>query len=227
MGLFDFLRAGVLVAKSVRKVSQDNKKALDFAATAPMPDILAAWIRAQNRFAENWLCEPRAATDEGVLQRAGERLGAPLPADVAAFYRLANGIAVKRGDFPHPILPAAALVPAGSHRPALSAQLAAQWNDWGREQGQAQELEVFTTSLLDLAADRPESAITFPEADNLVPLTVPRDGACIAFVPRDGAYPAGTILEVENLCATRYAGLREWLAMSGARLDSIGSPEPS
>lgn len=217
MGLFDLLRGGITVAKSVRKVSEDNEKARVLATTAPMDAILGGWIASQNRFPENWLCEPRPAAEESAVARAGERLGAPLPPQVAQFYRQANGIAVKQGDFPYPFLPVAALVAAGAHRPALSAQLADQWDEWGREDGQGRELHVFTTSLMDLATDRPESLLAFADADAIIPLTVPRKGACIAFVLRDGAYPAGTILEVENLCATRYTGLKEWLAMTAGR----------
>lgn len=217
MGLFSLLRGGIAIAKGVRKVSKDNQKARVLATTAPMDEILDAWIATQNRFPENWLCEPRPAAEESAVARAGERLGAPLPPQVTEFYRLANGIAVQQGDFPYPMLPVSALVPAGAHRPALSAQLEIQWDEWGREDGLGRELHVFTTSLMDLATDRPESTIAFGEADSLVPLTVPRSGACIAFVLRDGPCPAGTILEVENLCATRYTGLKEWLAMTSTR----------
>lgn len=221
MGLFDFVRAGMAVFQGVRKVSKDAEEARQRAKTEPMEAILGTWVETHNRFPENWLCEPRPGADETAIGKACERLGAPLPPEIREFYRLANGIAMKQGDFPYPIVPIAALVPAGAHRPALAAQFEAQWNEWGREEGQGQELNVFTTSLIDLAADRHESTIAFSDAGSLVALTVPREGACIAFVLQDGAYPAGTIMEIENLCATRYAGLKEWLAMSGARIGGL------
>jgi hypothetical protein len=144
-----------------------------------------------------------------------------LPDEVRAFYATCNGLDAKAGSspFPHPLLGVTALVPCGLHRPPLSAQCEAQWEEWGKEQEEPRALRIFPNHMRNILADEDEGEMQFKDADRIVALTVPREGVCIGFAI-DGSlgYPAGTIFHIENLLATRFDNLRQWLAFNATAL---------
>ena len=108
--------------------------------------------------------------------------------------------------------------------PPLSAQLLADWEEWGREHEEPKGLRVFANNFADLLSDSPERTIPFSDVDAMLALETPDSGqGALMVVEANRHFPIGTVLAVENLQATRFENLRAWMASTVANLAMVST----
>jgi hypothetical protein len=217
MKLKQMFDAGRVLLGTAKRLKKQRTDAAEL-ASLPLSEVLTRWLQSMNANAELWQGNARPPPEEGKIAACERQLGVALPGEVREFYRCCDGVAPLTEDFPHPILAVGELRLGGSCSPPLADQLNEQWSDWGRESGEPSVLAVFPPSALAVMADRPERCLPFEAADRLLPLVAPRDGACVAIVVEPGEYAPGTVLDIENLVATRYDSLKAWLAATATMM---------
>jgi hypothetical protein len=192
-------------------------------AALPMPDFLAQWSALTAQLPDGatpTLRPPASAADIDATERT---LGFALPAELREFYQHADGIDWSKADYRRDLVAVAQLTLAAHHAPSLATQARAMWEAHGRDADDPEGLAVLPAdALLDTLVGANEFVLPFADVDAMLALEVPSEGCGIVMVcaghPR---LPVGTVLEVENGCATRYDGLKAWLANDAASLHAI------
>ena len=207
MNVFRFF--GIIFG-TARRLSAKSKRARSL-STLPMPELVREWIASQN-IPGVWTASLRAPSHDGVAL-AESRLGFSLPPQLRSFYEICDGVESQDSEHPYPFVAVRELKPTASYSPPLSAQIAAQWTEWGEADGDPRALRVFPPGYLAAVTDRHEREVEFSFVDNMLALQPPEGGRCICIlISEKFTYPPGTVFEIENLTATRHDSLASWLA---------------
>ncbi|HEY5995096.1 MAG TPA: SMI1/KNR4 family protein [Gallionellaceae bacterium] len=219
MGIFAAFRA----LNETRKTLKKSAKEEDALRALPMAEFLPRWAGLLSGATGGGPVFHKAAAHAD-LDLAEQRLGWPLPPELREFYLNANGIDWPMEGYRKNLPSASEIRLSSAYVPALSAQLLDSWQSWGRDEGEPKGIKVFSTSLLDLMADRYECVIPFSEVDGMLSLDAPESGdGAVLVVNSNRHFPIGTVLEVENLTATRYDGIRQWLASGTGTIAGISA----
>ena len=211
MSLLSFVR---VMFGTARRLRTNSKKAQTLAAL-PMPSLVQAWLAALDPPGER-VTTLRPPVPRGV-EAMEAKLGFAVPPDVRRLYELCDGVANPTEDTAYPIVSVSDLRRAGEYAPALSTQIEAQWKEWGEADGDPRALRVFPAGYLAALTDRSEREVEFSFADDLLALQPPENGRCLTVLTAPQfEYAAGTVFEIENLTATRYESLSNWLATSAS-----------
>jgi hypothetical protein len=221
MGLFSFLR---IIFGTATKVRKSRAMAAEL-GQLPMETFLPKWVECLSQGMDELcpiLCPP---AKEAEITAAELRLGTPIPDELKDFYRLSNGVRWQEGSSMSNISVLDELRTSSAFIPPLSAQLLAEWEEWGREHEEPRGLRVFANSFADLISDTPERTIPFSEIDSMLALEAPESGQGAVVVVRKNRYfPIGTVLAIEGLQATRFDGIRAWMASNVANLAAVMTP---
>lgn len=211
MNVFQFLR---VMFSTARTLNAKSKQA-DALSQLPIHELVTVWAARVNQ--PGVYHAALRSPCPGSVSSAEARLGFRLPQQLRSFYGVCDGLETSDKEHPYPIVRASALALAGAYTPSLSEQADAQWQEWGESDGDPRAFLVHPSGYLAAVTNRVEDELPFSFADSLIALYPPEGARCLCMVVRDsGCYGAGTVLEIENLTATRYASLSTWLAMSAS-----------
>jgi SMI1 / KNR4 family (SUKH-1) len=185
---------------------------------SPLSTLIDSWISAMSGGAlplRPVRRPPATATD---IQKTELRLGFPLPGQVRELYMSTNGLDWIRtagqpfpfgGHFP----PLDQMVLAG-HLPVSLSRLSLQhWELHRKEAGEPKVVELFTPGSLTHVLGNPESTFSFADLDRFLALQIPPNSRCLLVAHCEGlGVPKDSVIEVENLIATRYESLSHWLS---------------
>jgi len=211
MGFLTALRA---IAKTIFAVRRAKKEG-NALARLPLPELLPKWLEIMSSDPDIPFPLLRSPASASEIADAERRLGITLPDELKTFYALSDGIGWSAADYRNDFVRISELKPSCRYDPPLSEQLRKEWESWGRENGEPEGLPVFSTSLVDLGANRYESVLSFQEVDNMLALETPDSGCAVLIVAQPHPLlPEGTVLDLENLVATRYSNIADWLSGS-------------
>lgn len=213
MGLLGLVKLGVAMARSLRAGSR-KEEALRALPLAQFVPAVAAILGT---------APPAGGCAAAEREHWRHRHGLLLPPELQAFYTLANGLPAGPAGWPG-VAPLGELAIAGSAQPPFGAQLLADWEAWGRDHGEPFGLKVMAPSLADLVADDFERVLPFTDTDRMLVLCAPGPGRATLMVAAPHPdLPVGTVLDVENLLATRFDGLQAWLAHAAGLFGGQGT----
>lgn len=215
--MFDFLRSIFKAAKvvhgTIRTVREDKAAEINYSAL-PMPEFLPIWADAMTFPAAGMRCTLRPAASMHDVSKAESRLNFSLPEELKALYLCSNGVDREIGEEPaRSVLALQALAQPGTLKPLLSSQLRDEWIANGRDNGEPEGLCLYSTGLRAMLPDGYESVLAFADVDDMLQLE--SRGVrpmAVAVVAPHASLAVGAILQIENGTATRFDGVRQWLA---------------
>jgi hypothetical protein len=87
------------------------------------------------------------------------------------------------------------------------------WEQYRKEVGEPKVVELFAPGSLTHVLGDPETTLSFEDLDLFLSLQIPPDTGCLLIAHRDElGVPKDSVIEVENLTATRYESLSHWLS---------------
>lgn len=224
MGFFKMLRVLFGTAKAIRQ----SQSQTDELSALSMADFLPRWMKILSRSPDGSHPVLGKPIDALAIASHEQRLDCALPGELAEFYQIADGIDWTSVEYRKDFESISEIRFSSAHSPSLSSQLQTEWQEWGREQGEPRGLRVFSTSLIDLAADDAECTIPFSEVDDMLSLEAPENGKGAVLVTKENRHlPIGTVLEIENLVATRFESIRQWLGSTAASVTMLSAMMPA
>jgi hypothetical protein len=185
---------------------------------SPPSTLIDSWISAMSDPALPLRPIRRPPASCADIQKAESRLGFSLPEQVRELYLSTNGLEWIRtaghpfsfgGHFP----PLDRLVLAGHFPDALSRLSLQHWEQYRKEVGEPKVVELFAPGSLTHVLGDPETTLSFEDLDLFLSLQIPPDTGCLLIAHRDElGVPKDSVIEVENLTATRYESLSHWLS---------------
>ncbi|BBB60393.1 hypothetical protein UNDKW_2120 [Undibacterium sp. KW1] len=217
MAIFGFIRALLDAAWKLRKF----RKVSDKLRILSVQSFIPAWQTSMGHGVGVFSLNAPADVDD--ISKVENRLGCQLAGELKEFYGVCNGFKSTTSDCSSYIVPLRELQYASQYEPSLSNQLEQKWKDLN-DVNAPRGLLVISDSFVKIITADEDTVLSFHDVDNMIALHPPEDGKVVLIVVHDMAcYPAGTVLEVEGLSATRFENVRTWLASVAATNEMLGS----
>jgi hypothetical protein len=225
--VFRFVFTAVRVIRKTSKTMSVARAEAARLSTLPMQEFLHEWMRLATQTTGGAAPRLRAPATEEQITSVEQKLGEPLPPELRAFYATTDGIDLSAVKYRKNIIPLSALKLSSMYSPPLSTQTRSDWEKYGKAENEPEGLPVTSTDLVKILTNNYEVVIPFNDVDSMLSLEVPEFGKGTVIVHRPHYfYPVGTVLEIENFCATRHNGVKSWLASHEtvmAKISYIGS----
>jgi hypothetical protein len=218
MGLLDLFRMGKVLVHTAKAVKHQRDVAQEVRAL-PMPELIARCLQGMHSPHTDWRATARPPRSDAALAAAAKRL----PAELAEFYSHCDGFQAS-DDFPVRMLPLGQLRLGADHSPCPSQLIEAGWREHGNESEREGYLTILPPdNLTALMTNSAEGYLRPTALDVMLPVVPlePNEFTVVLLTSMGERLPAGTVLEYENGVATRFDGLRHWLATRGTLFETL------